>query len=242
MQRCDKYVLGGVVSLLGAGVVVVLVLYVLPTVRSDVHMDAPPAQTPSTTSSVREDEVEEHSVVSQPQPAQHDAAVRSDFVWPLARATERITAKPFGILIDPRTSPVQPERFAGYHTGTDFEALPDDTQPVVVHAICDGVVRVVQRVRGYGGVVVQECRLGDAPITVVYGHIIQSATTARVGDRVAAGDVLTTLGAPYSTDTDGERQHLHLGIHKTDAIVFAGYVPRADQLTAWMDATQLIAR
>ena len=33
----------------------------------------------------------------------------------------RITKKPFGIFITTQNSPVQPERFSGYHTGVDVE-------------------------------------------------------------------------------------------------------------------------
>lgn len=43
---------------------------------------------------------------------------------PLTDAAARITKKPFGIFITPQNSPVQPERFSGFHTGTDFEILP----------------------------------------------------------------------------------------------------------------------
>lgn len=61
------------------------------------------------------------------------------FVPPLDQALLRITKKPFGIFITPSTSPVQPERFHGYHTGVDFETFPDEQNTAVaVHAICSG--------------------------------------------------------------------------------------------------------
>lgn len=42
-------------------------------------------------------------------------------VLPIAEFEKRITKKPFGIYITPQNSPVQPERFTGYHTGVDVE-------------------------------------------------------------------------------------------------------------------------
>jgi hypothetical protein len=47
------------------------------------------------------------SVVAQP---------AGPFVAPLDRASGRVTKKPFGIFVTPQNSPVQPERFRGFHT------------------------------------------------------------------------------------------------------------------------------
>lgn len=174
-------------------------------------------------------------------PAEEVAPVQLAFAWPMDRAVERITKKPFGILIDPASSPVQPERFSGYHTGTDFEVFPDEIQQrVYVRAVCTGALRVKQNVNGYGGVIVQECRYGDESITVLYGHLAVHYTPHRVGDVVAVGEVFAQLGEDGSRETDGERKHLHVGVHRTSAIVFAGYVARTAQLSPWMDLAQLI--
>jgi hypothetical protein len=48
------------------------------------------------------------------------------FVPPVPGFPEEITKKPFGIFINPETSPVQPERFRGYHTGVDVEVVDVD--------------------------------------------------------------------------------------------------------------------
>ncbi|HHX58178.1 MAG TPA: peptidoglycan DD-metalloendopeptidase family protein [Candidatus Moranbacteria bacterium] len=155
---------------------------------------------------------------------------------PLERASERVTKKPFGILINPDTSPVQPERFRGYHTGTDFEVFPEETkEKVMVFAICTGEILAKQKVVGYGGVVVQKCQLKEEDVTVLYGHIALDDTLKKVGDQLIIGEKFAVLGAGESSDTDGERKHLHLGIHRGAEIVLAGYVERKELLRAWID-------
>src|SRR5579871_4518385 len=42
-------------------------------------------------------------------------------VEPAKDFLQRVTKKPFGIYVTPTDSPVQPERFTGYHTGADGE-------------------------------------------------------------------------------------------------------------------------
>ena len=234
-------------SIVGIGVILILAgavlssMFITRDVSHEQSADNPP--TPPTTvvpaPNVPDSVPQRDEVVHTP-PSEE---LQDDFVWPMDRADARITKKPFGIAIDPRTSPVQPERFSGYHTGTDFEVFPEEAgHPVAVHAVCDGVVRSVQRVRGYGSVVVQACHHDGAPITVLYGHVTLRETTVAVGDTLTAGEAFTVLGAAGSTDTDGERQHLHLGIHKTDTLVFAGYVPRAEQLVLWVDFEEIMAQ
>src|SRR4030042_1218728 len=58
---------------------------------------------------------------------------------PLARARERVTKKPFAIKISPDNSPVSPEKFSGYHTGTDYEIFPEEeNSDIRVFAVFDG--------------------------------------------------------------------------------------------------------
>src|SRR5579863_6635904 len=40
---------------------------------------------------------------------------------PISGGLSRVTKKPFGIYVTPQNSPVQPEKFTGFHTGIDFE-------------------------------------------------------------------------------------------------------------------------
>ncbi len=158
---------------------------------------------------------------------------------PLDRASERATKKPFGIYITPADSPVQPERFQGYHTGTDFEVFEDElNNDVSIQAICSGELVLKQTTSGYGGVVVQSCDLDDEPITVVYGHLKLSSIDWSVGDSIEVGDRIGILGAGDSSETDGERKHLHLGIHKGSEVNIRGYVSMEFQLNAWLDPCQ----
>lgn len=154
----------------------------------------------------------------------------------LDRAKERVTKKPFGIFIDPATSPVQPERFGGYHTGADFETFSEEAKTdVAVKAICDGTVKEKRTATGYGGVLVTSCTLEGQEVTVVYGHMKLSSIEAKVGDKVSMGEEIGLLGAGGSSETDGERKHLHLGIHKGTSINILGYVSTQAALSGWLD-------
>jgi murein DD-endopeptidase MepM/ murein hydrolase activator NlpD len=164
------------------------------------------------------------------------------FSPPISDAQNRITKKPFGIKVSPSNSPVQPERFAGYHTGADFETTPAEAnQEILVHAICAGKIIQAGWVSGYGNVIVVSCNLDKHPITVVYGHLSFAGSVAvKNGATVSAGQSIAALGAGYSHDTDGERKHLHLGIHKGAGVELRGYVSSSAELSAWINAQDYI--
>lgn len=183
---------------------------------------------------IAEDESEDHI-------KQQDEATESSADIPLDRASERVTKKPFGLYVDRDNSPVQPERFRGYHTGTDFEVRDGEVDSdVEVRVICDGVVRMRDHVSGYGGVVVQECGLNDGDVTVIYGHLDLATVSNGIGTQLSRGDVVGALGAGESRETDGERKHLHLGIHKGKEINLKGYVARQSDLAQWIDPCTVI--
>lgn len=111
-----------------------------------------------------------------------------EFQSPLDRPKERITKKTFGIYITPQNSPVQPERFTGYHTGVDFEILPgEENVPVTVKAFCDGKLIQKGTASGYGGYAVQACSIAGQSTTVVYGHL-DLATISNQGKLLAKGE------------------------------------------------------
>jgi murein DD-endopeptidase MepM/ murein hydrolase activator NlpD len=160
---------------------------------------------------------------------------------PIDRALERITKKPFGLKVTPQDSPVRPERFSGFHTGVDFETFPEEQEAeVAVYAICDGPLLQRRFVSGYGGVVIQSCILESRDITVVYGHLKLGSIGLKIGDRVLAGDRLGILGKGFSPETDGERKHLHLGIHLGKEPSLAGYVQKESGLKNWLDAAKYL--
>ncbi|MDD5040147.1 MAG: M23 family metallopeptidase [Patescibacteria group bacterium] len=155
---------------------------------------------------------------------------------PLDRPADRITKKTFSMHIIPATSPVQPEKFSGYHTGVDFEILPgEENIDVRVAAACTGKVRVKQWVSGYGGVLVQDCVLNGEKVTVLYGHLNIDNIAVSVGDTLNQGDLIGNLGKGYSTQTDGERKHLHLSIHKGTGVNYKGYVSTEAAFGDWLD-------
>jgi hypothetical protein len=161
---------------------------------------------------------------------------------PISNAKSRITKKPFGIYITPATSPIQPEKFSGYHTGVDFETTPAEAKiDVPIYAVCNGQILVKKWVSGYGGVIVESCTIEGQAVTVLYGHVdITGSFVSGVGSSITAGQHLVNLAPGYSYYTDGERKHLHLGIHKGSAIEYRGYVQSAGELSAWMDAGTLL--
>ena len=170
-------------------------------------------------------------------PAQPDQQPQQkQTVDPLSSALSRITKKPFGIYVTPKNSPVQPERFTGYHNAVDLETtLEEQNVDVPVKALCDGKLLMVRNASGYGGVAVESCTLDGQAVTVIYGHIRLSSVKAKAGDQLKAGDFLANLGNAYSSETDGERKHLHLGIHKGTGINILGYVQNKSQLDDWID-------
>jgi len=158
-------------------------------------------------------------------------------VEPIVQFKQRITKKPFGIYITPQNSPVQPERFSGYHTGADVE-YEDVTADVPVYAIADGKVVYSQYVSGYGGVFMIEIQLNGAAHTILYGHI-RPSSLPKVGAVVSKSEQLAVLGTGYSTETDNERRHLHFGVLSNNRIDVKGYVQSESQLSGWIDPVSL---
>jgi len=155
---------------------------------------------------------------------------------PLSNALERVTKKPFGVYITKQNSPVQPERFSGYHTGVDFETTPDEQKTdVAVYAVCEGKLAMKKQATGYGGVAVQSCMLDGKAVTIVYGHVRLASILQNVGETLKAGQTFAVLGNGYSTETDGERKHLHLGIHAGFSVSILGYVQSKSVLSQWLD-------
>ncbi|MCX6766996.1 MAG: M23 family metallopeptidase [Candidatus Moranbacteria bacterium] len=196
----------------------------------------------STPASENNNPPQEMPVPSAPTDNQNTPTVQNSngFQSPLDRAAERVTKKPFGIYITPKTSPVQPERFQGYHTGTDFEIFPEEqSADVSVRAVCSGKIAVKRSASGYGGMLVQNCTLDNQSITVIYGHLKLASITKNAGDTLNTGDEIGILGKAYSTETDGERKHLHLGVSKGFSISILGYVQSQSELSGWIDPCSL---
>ncbi len=160
-------------------------------------------------------------------------SIISHLAEPIKDFKVRVTKKPFGIYITPQNSPIQPERFTGYHTGADAE-YGDVTADVPVFAIADGIITYSNRVSGYGGVFILKIDISGVPHSVLYGHI-RPSTLPSIGKQFKKGDQIAVLGTAYSAETDGERRHLHLAILSNVRIDVKGYVNSQSQLSGWLD-------
>jgi len=155
---------------------------------------------------------------------------------PISGGLSRVTKKPFGLFVSPGHSPVSPEKFIGFHTGIDFETTPQEqNSDVPIYAACAGKLLLKKYVSGYGGVAVQACKLDNADVTIIYGHLRLSSIIPNVGDTLSPGQQIAVLGLGYSSETDGERKHLHFGIHISTAINILGYVQKQSELSGWLN-------
>lgn len=163
--------------------------------------------------------------------------VKKELVEPVAGFATRISKKPFGIYINPENSPVQPEKFTGYHTGVDVEYGDLAEDKVSVLAIADGEVLRSAWVSGYGGMLAIRHQIEGKSYIVIYGHLSPS-TLVKLGQKVSAGDIIGNLGQAYSQETAGERKHLHLAIYTGSDINVKGYVARQSDLSLWLDPVE----
>lgn len=166
----------------------------------------------------------------------------SQVYYPISRYNERIKIKWYGKKVlssDP--IPTCGRSFSGYHVGDDLEIFPGEkNREINVYAITSGVVKQTGNVGGYGGLVVIESMIAGQKYTIYYGHIKDTLGLA-VGQSVKVGQKLAILGTGCSTETDGERKHLHFAIHTGPAIDVRGYVPSTNYLKNWIDPKQFLA-
>jgi murein DD-endopeptidase MepM/ murein hydrolase activator NlpD len=156
---------------------------------------------------------------------------------PIADFKARITEKPFGIYITPQNSPVQPERFTGYHTGVDVE-YQDATSDVPVYALADGKIVLSRTASGYGGVFMIDFTFKGVERCALYGHI-RPSSLPKLDAKVIKGEQIGLLGTGYSTETDGERRHLHFAILSDNRLSILGYVQTKSELSGWTDPLTL---
>lgn len=169
----------------------------------------------------------------------NNAEIKNDlFTEPIAEFEKRITKKPFGIYITPQNSPVQPEKFQGYHTGSDVE-YEDVDSGVEVFAIENGRVILSRWVSGYGGVVAISHNIENENVVSLYGHLDPESLMS-INSEANKGDIIGILGEGGTNETDYERKHLHLGIIKGSAINLKGYVQSEEELNGWYDPVEFL--
>jgi murein DD-endopeptidase MepM/ murein hydrolase activator NlpD len=106
----------------------------------------------------------------------------------------------FGYRADPFTGG------GAFHPGLDFRGAFGGP----IHAAAEGVVSFVGQIRGYGNVV--EVSHGNGLLTR-YAHM--SKTMAKVGQKVAAGDVIGAIGSTGRSTGP----HLHFEVRKNGSVV-----------------------
>src|SRR3989344_2411595 len=162
---------------------------------------------------------------------------------PIDHAVNRPTPLAFGIHVTPdaEENPIDPpERFSGYHVGLDYEVTEEELDAdVPIYAICSGTVIYSGFAEGYGGLIVEECRMGRESVTVLHGHLLIESLPPK-DTEVQAGDTLSILAPAKSHDSDGNRKHLHLGIHRGEASDVRGYVQSEDELTEFIDPKDIL--
>lgn len=167
----------------------------------------------------------------------------SDVIFPMIGFTDRITKKTFGLYITPSTSPVQPERFTGYHAGVDAETTAVEAdQDVPVFAIADGTVLLAKTASGYGGVMMIKHTIGQETVTALYGHLRLSSIRKSAGQSVSKAEQIAVLGTGSSAETDGERKHLHFSLQPGSSTNLRGYVSSSDQLDGWLNPLDWLAQ
>jgi murein DD-endopeptidase MepM/ murein hydrolase activator NlpD len=160
--------------------------------------------------------------------------------YPIKNFPEGITKKPFGIFITPKNSPIQPERFSGFHTGVDVEIEPFDlSQGIPIYSIAAGRVLKSTRAAGYGGVLAIEHRVAGERVVGIYGHL-DPASLVPLNHRVQDGERIGILGEANTSKTDFNRKHLHFGLYKGKGVALLGYVDDKDKLKQWIDPVDFL--
>lgn len=150
----------------------------------------------------------------------------SEVVLPVDEYFERCTVKPFGKYVS--------DRFIGYHAADDIE-YTDIAEEVPVYAIADGIVLREGWASGYGGLLTVKFTIDGREVTALYGHLDLSSSTLVVGQEVEQGQFLADLGDGESSETDGERKHLHFALYEGSELRTAGYVQSEAELAEWIN-------
>lgn len=161
------------------------------------------------------------------------------FAYPINDFHERMTKKKFGDYITPENSPVNNDRFTGFHNGVDVE-YQDTEEDVPVYAIYDGNIIFSGWVSGYGGVIVIRHEIEGLRIYSLYGHLSPISLPSQQGHidhylPVKKGQTIGILGQGYTYETDYTRKHLHFSIRTDDKFDIRGYVNDEEDLNQWVD-------
>ncbi len=153
--------------------------------------------------------------------------------FPIAEYTNRRTLNAFG--------EKSQATLEGYHAGDDIEYTDIDAE-VPVYAITNGIVRRSDWVKGYGGMISIIHTIGEKTITAIYGHLDISSASLRAGDKVTGGEQIAYLGKGGTSETDGERKHLHFALYEGEDSRMHGYEPGEAGLLNWLNPHDFFAQ
>ena len=163
---------------------------------------------------------------------------------PLENYENREKFLTFGLFVtpNPEQNPIDPpERFTGYHTALDIETFEEEKEKdVPVFAACDGPVMNTSTADGYGGVIIQQCKVNNEDVMVLYGHLNPGSFKFKVGDDVTKKSQLAILGEEKTMESGFTRKHLHFGIHRGTEIKLLGYVQTQAELQEFIDPQPLL--
>lgn len=156
----------------------------------------------------------------------------SKYSYPISGYHRRITYRYFGKNVTASDhSPDCGRTYVGFHNGDDLEVTTEENnKDVEIKAISNGTIVLAENIDGYGGLIIEKTEIEGQKYLINYGHIRISSATVSVGTQVNSGQKLALLGNGCSTETDGERKHLHFSIHKGDTIDVRGYIPTEEEL------------
>ncbi len=176
-----------------------------------------------------------------PQPV---IAQQSPWYYPIAHYLDRQSYKGFGQLIDANfyigKEQLFPTKYTGYHAGRDLEIFDNEKNAdVPIYAVANGKISFAGPISGYGGLILES--LDGENHTALYGHISLANLKVHTGDHVSAGQQLTILGKGFSSETAGERKHLHFAIYKGTDLYYKGYEQSQAAIAArFEDPTQYL--
>lgn len=163
---------------------------------------------------------------------------KTEVVAPISDMRNRITKKSYGTYVTLENSPVQPERFTGYHTGIDVE-YGDIKNDVEVRAIAPGTVINSAIASGYGGMLAIRHIIEGIDYLAIYGHLDPNSLV-RAGEIVTQNQKIGILGDGGTGETDGQRKHLHFGLYTKSDTNIKGYVGSKEELKNWADPLSIL--
>ncbi|MDO8559806.1 MAG: M23 family metallopeptidase, partial [bacterium] len=93
-----------------------------------------------------------------------------------------------------------------------------------------------RRVNGYGGMLIIRHTVAGRTVSALYGHLDLNSARA-TGTKVKAGEQIAILGDHKSSETDGERKHLHFHLWDGDGEKLSGYAQTEAALGDYLNPT-----